>query len=1455
MDDDIIFQILSGKDENTQGETEEEKPSEDILPNENKIDEKDNLSKVDQEVKEQKEKEELLKKKIEERKKAEESFIPNIPNPIDFVNYLEIEQTNTKISTAYSNFLIQNHRRNSKLKSVLEIEPHLDINKAIFTEKNRYIKSIYAKDDDIILCDLKGNIIFFSLKEKKKTRELTFPQKLFNLTAVDDSEKIINCLDLTDEHDYLFVGYQSGTICVYDLKKNVCKYSVNKIHNNMSCIELKYSHREKNTFHILSCDVGGNVSYSIIKDGTLAWRLVSTDKLIENKEIPVFNLKFIRPIEYKDSIPNIQNLHQTAIFGALDSIYLYSLEPDINEIASIEKPDYIKENLVPDIQLGIGKSLINSKFAKMDEKNRLIMAVSWGRAITFYDLPIKDTFIIKPITLGNYVNEVNIIKCGFLSNSVLFFIDEKFTIKILNTRKVGYGAVQVIPLQKRIIVPKNNADSQLQNESLLDKNILTQKKINDPDNDEIQKDIYQYTIITNNSSLFILCKSALYFGSLVDWKDFLNKLSKKEDYLSLFSIGIDTYQGKMNALLNIPHEEENRKKLIGDFLRAEISKYVIFTTGSKKSGSFDSPEEIELIKKCMNISIELCLEIESFDYLIKKIEPMFESIEYGEYFLTRLEPFILYDKIKDVILSEDIVKEIMDLYVRKEMSEILSQLLLHVNIKCIDNESIIEKIKELNLISPLIYLYMDGKDEDYFAPIRIMFQYFISAKDLFNFTTYNEALEIETINTVLNSRQYFGHKILWYLRLCLTGRKFPNNEEKMKPELYKKLIPDITYWLITEKVMNVFIDFDPKDYFNILKNIFSLNIYYKLLVERANDIDMKIAVTAQLLNDKFNISDIEPVTLIENIVNYCRDKSREIKIYLYDFVIASSKLNNINKSIRTEAVYFILGNYGDVITEHNNEELKLFIKNIIDFIKDDQMFNDFDYNNILEKIKFNIFDEVKLYLLNKLKQYKKCLELFIEKHSNIDNKIERLFNWIDDTYKTLLNNDKGKKKFKSDILDNLKEIADINIDSFENMVKEIFPDEKRKILDKLLSEDKEICLKYIEALVKTINSQLDNDEEIDKLKNDTENTSFILGYHIKLLCEFDKKDEILEALQKNHLYPYQECLNLCIDNHVYDAIIYLYQLNGELSMAVKICLDRIDEAFKQLLADIDKKKISNVSEIDENYWKKMEKYLKKGIEVCENNSKGNEDEDDIWFSILNKLFDCEKKLGENLKKIKDDELNKSLIKHMQDINLQNIKDLMDRMCSYVKITRIMNVVSERNKNAGLKEFKELIKKILNNYSSQTNIFYSTRNLLSNTVFENETLFQELNQKGELIDRDKCDKCKKEFNKHLMNKEKILVFNCEHIFHKSCAIKETQGQDIVELCPLCMESEVQKASNKGKSLIKKQTVILDNNKSNNKEFQVTVSFTSQNILKKLKKFDTKLKAKKRISIENSLSEFA
>ena len=56
--------------------------------------------------------------------------------------------------------------------------------------------------------------------------------------------------------------------------------------------------------------------------------------------------------------------------------------------------------------------------------------------------------------------------------------------------------------------------------------------------------------------------------------------------------------------------------------------------------------------------------------------------------------------------------------------------------------------------------------------------------------------------------------------------------------------------------------------------------------------------------------------------------------------------------------------------------------------------------------------------------------------------------------------------------------------------------------------------------------------------------------------------------------------------------------------------------------------------------------------------------------------------------------------------MQDIKDTMEKICSYVGIARILNIVSERNKNAGFKEFKDLIMKILFNYGRQTKIFES-----------------------------------------------------------------------------------------------------------------------------------------------------
>ena len=1439
MDDDIVFQILSQKEEQL-NEKEETQNTNDLL--DDKVEKDTTISENDKNLK-------LINDKPETKKNQEKDFIPNIQNPVDFVNYIEVEQSNTKIAQAYSNFKIKNHKQETKLKSVLEIEPHLDINKTIFTKDNEEILSIYVKNDDFILCNAIGNIIFYSLKEKKITKTLVYPEKFFSLNAVKDSDKIVSCLDITDEHDFLFVGYNTGIINIFDLNKNTCKYSTSKIHNKSPCIELKYSHKEKNNFHILSCDKSGNVSYNIFKNGPLGWRLTNSDKLIENQSIPIFLLKFIRPKEYIDNIPAIQDLHQTAIFASMESIYIYTLEPQINEIECINKPDYIKENYVPDIQIGVGKSLINYKITKLDNTNKLIMAICWGKIILLYELFIKDKYISTPVILGNYINDAPILKSGFLGNSILYFIDENLILKIINTRKANFGNIQLTTFPYKIKIPKINSEAELLKETLLDRNVLFQQKISDPQDSNINKNIYQYTIIENNYSLYILCKNVLYFGSLVDWKEFLSKLSQKEDYLSMFSIGIDLYQGKMNALLNIPVEEENRKKLVGDFLRDEISKYVIFSTGSKKSGAFDSPEDNNLIKDCMNISIDLCLEIDSFDYLIKHLEPIFDGIEYGDYFLTKLEPFILYDRIKDIILSEDIIDDIIKLYVEKNMKEILGQLLLHINIKCLEKDNIKKRIKELNLNSVIIYLYMSGENEDYFEPIKIMYQYFISSFELKDFVNYNQALKNNSLSEILQSKQYYGHKILWYIKLCLTGRKFPNNEEKMKPELFNKLIPDITYWLISERVMNSFINFDCKDYFSILQNIFSLEIYHKILEETAKEHNMKIQICAMLYSEKYQLSNIEPLSLIEYIFNLCKDKDDKIKLYLYIFLIISGKNSNIkiNKKLIEEAINFVLRKYGNLTEDNYNEEISLLTKSIIELIDNKYMFSDYDLDLIYENIHSDFFDEVGFYISNKIKKYHKCLELLIKPKTSINNRAERLFNWISNIYTSLTLDEKGMKEFKKELKNKLTEIANIDLIKFDEMIKEIFQGERKIVLETLVSKNRQLCLQYIELLLSKHFQNIEIDEEIDF--NNQEFISYFSVLHIKLLCEFKKFDKVVKAVENKNLnYPFHETLKLCLENEIYDAMIYLYKINGESVNGVEQCVERLDDNFQTFINDIENNKVLNTQNVEDKYIYINRKYLNDGIQVCEHNSESVDDE--IWFKLLNKLYEFDNVLNEEFEKYENNKKIQNLIDYFHNQIIQDIKDTLEKISSYVGITKILNVVSDKNKNRGFNDFKELISKILFNYGRQTKIFESTKKFFTTLILQNEATFRFMNQEGDILDLQKCDKCQKTFDDKT-NKDTILMFKCKHIYHFKCTRKERTENGVELICPICRELEIEQSISTRKSLIRRKTTKLLDGVGHKKDLQNNISSNKQNVLKKLKRFDMKLKTKKRITIENNL----
>ena len=864
-------------------------------------------------------------------------------------------------------------------------------------------------------------------------------------------------------------------------------------------------------------------------------------------------------------------------------------------------------------------------------------------------------------------------------------------------------------------------------------------------------------------------------------------------------------------------------------------------------------------------------EIDAVEYLLKSIYPLFEAKEYCELFLAKLQPFILCDKIINSILSSDIILNLIDLYYKNDQLDILSQMLLHINIQSLDSIEIKNKFEELFLITPLIYLNMNGQNEDYFSPLEKMFDYFytraipsskmlISEED--NSIDYSNALtrKIITEKEVRKCKEYNGHRILWYIRLCLTGKKFPDNknqmhsiksDNKMNKKLFDALVPKITYWLLLPRVIDEFLKFDPKNFFMIFKNIFFIKDLYTKLVNASKDSKYTIEVKTALSTSDIKIEDIKPSSLIKYLVNWCKRKDKtKVFFYLYDFIIGTLKEDiGLEKDLKLESICYILKNYTRIIKDINNQEVKLMNSNLIKIFEKETNFTDEDFKKILYSIDDNIFNEVKLYIYDKIDYFEDCLKLYLDTGFNLYNKPSKLYKWIKDK---LLLYQKGTFKYEKCIetlRENCLPLAILSLNRFYELAKEIFYLFDRKIIDKL-KENNSLLLTYIELLLKYIIITYENNEN-NLTNEELEDLKFTLEMHIYLLCELKQHDKIIPALKSCPFYPLRDCLKYCENAKAYQPCLFLYLKEGAVEKAFNMANENLDDSFKKIIEIISNE--NNDIEY-KNTLEKFHKYLTDIKDICEKNDLHLED---LWFKMLKKLYNYNAEVKELINKYEYSQEKQKNFNDLYQIISKDIKELMEKMSSFVSIKRILDEVSEKSKNAGFKEFRDLLMEILSSYSNLSNILFSAKNLLTNSVLQNEHLFQVLNLKGELLyaKKSNCDKCKKIFNKNLGNKEKLIVFSCSHVFHKDCLYRGNvvdYGNEFS--CPICTELEFNQYDNKGqKSLIKKSnSIIPEKNIDRSDRFQVNVSALAIKTLKKLERYDDRTLEKHKLMINNSIT---
>ena len=483
------------------------------------------------------------------------------------------------------------------------------------------------------------------------------------------------------------------------------------------------------------------------------------------------------------------------------------------------------------------------------------------------------------------------------------------------------------------------------------------------------------------------------------------------------------------------------------------------------------------------------------------------------------------------------------------------------------------------------------------------------------------------------------------------------------------------------------------------------------------------------------------------------------------------------------------------------------------------MFNEEDYKQILSSIIDDIFDDVKLFLLEKIGNYRDYLKLYLNKDS-ISDKIE-IYSWINEKLNNTKKDNKQYKDLIKGIQDNIFALINISLEEFYYLSRQIFQNLIKDIIDKL-EKDKNMQLNYIELVIQSlIKKEYDFDQETKEIKN-------ILILHIKLLCELKKFDQIVPAFQSYSLYPFEECLTCCEKAGADEGCIYLYIKEGSIEKGFDLSISKLDGIFNKILDNI-----NNESDNKELFYI-FNKYLLNSKNICENN-----DKEDLWFKLLDILYKYENESSKLIKKYENNPQKKKLSDELYQKIIEDIKDLTEKMCSFVSMKRILEVVTNKNKISGFIEYKELIMKLLSIYSNSSDILLSVKRLLNSLIFQNEHKFQEYNLKGGTLN-DICDKCNKKFIS-----DKIFIFKCKHIFHKECLDIQITEFGKEAFCPLCLDTNFENINNKEKSLVINDKNLIEEKNKGGKIFKNRIS-------QKLQRFDDNFLDKNKIMIKNSIA---
>ena len=1100
----------------------------------------------------------LLEEKIEERRKLrdrlsidrksihknEENLLSEYSSltPLNLVNTIETLYPSIIHSAKFDTLnILSSYKSSHNIKfDLLDFELKKNISE-ILKPKMKEITCIIVSEENLFIGYNNGQVNMYDMESGDEIKNFFTNQNESSVTVLENKG-----------NEYLFVGYSDGTINLFDIKKGYLLLSSKDAHSS-KIFSIKLINIDKNFFKIISSDEEGQVIVSQFSLSMLKKK--SQSSLLFKNEFPIYTIIKFNPIE-NDSKCLLG-------FASMNKVFLYSLNENLEKIFELKKPEYVEENDIPDITLGWGGRPSSSTGKKKLSENignkQTFFAIAWGNVILFYCILYKAETFIPEGPIGYFENNISIIRLEFISSSIIYFFDKTAQLKIINTSFCDFGKYEYDEDKKF----HYNKNALIDEGKILDPHM---KYNNISKNEDIQLYTYANFICNLQNSIYLFTEEGLRIGKVLSYKDCIEDIIKiSNNWFGAMCLAIDIYQGNMTSFPGVPSEEEERKKKLEPYLIELLNKYIEFNFKGNETEEGMDEDIIDMkddkIIECINVSIEFCFGIKIYDYLLNDLEKTFNKYGKEDLFYKLLEPFIFNDLLMNEQVSETFLVLLYKKYKNKDELFLLSHLFIHINLNCLSTPAIKKIVSDENLFTLIIYIFSNGLSyEDYFLPIKKMYGFYLSQNDdeveeypdndeeykYFNYCEIYGEKGIDGISDLGKSKNYIGHKLLWYIEQSLKGNKLgsSSNLESIKfnisSENYKNYISLIFYWILQKNTFITLLNFDSYSLFYILnfyftepiiikiiqefnfslfsddkfKNIIEVNISRENIKDNSTEIineDLKIDYNdlnnallfiiklSQAQNDYLSNQDLDNLLIRYAYIN---QKENELPEIIKNKVFES--VNNFIKYFSNYPVirHELIQNKKDKFNCHSLSKDKIDIndfyfskisKNIFELLNSEtyafthEELQEFSKN--AENLPFTL---IKIKIQELLKNYDECVKIFLEnKNEKIQNGV---FDWLDKAFSNF-----------TQIIEEEKNIQNNKIDQTEKKEEAIFNDKK----DNTDNEDEkknEIVKKELDNLRKVI---ISNIEELSKIKiNKTK--SLVENYFLN-----EDKLIIIEKLKHN----------------------------------------------------------------------------------------------------------------------------------------------------------------------------------------------------------------------------------------------------------------------------------------------------------------------------------------------------